>query len=121
MTININVTRMVKQVDAEASAPTAQEHAGLALSQCRPTANPIAAPAKSSHAELRRWRARSTPLATANPAVVPSMIAARPSSQVTAAKSASDATLTPSRKALAVCERRTRGSKLPMSATLKTI
>jgi len=45
------------------------------------------------------------------------MIAARPSSQVTAASSASDATLTPSRKAPAVRERRTRGSKCPMSAT----
>src|SRR5271157_2076024 len=69
------------------------------LSQCPPTARPMAAPARSSHAELRRQRARSTPLATANPAVVPSMIATRPSSQVTAASSASDATLTPSRKA----------------------
>jgi len=77
----------------------------------------MAAPARSSHTELRRPRARRTPPATANPAVVPSMIAARPSSQVTAASSASDATLTPSRKAPAVRERRTRGSNCPMSAT----
>src|SRR5271157_4788517 len=46
------------------------------LSQCPPTARPMAAPARSSHAELRRPRVRRTPLATANPAVVPSMIAA---------------------------------------------
>ena len=77
----------------------------------------MVAPARTSHAEFTRNRSRAINEATAKTTVRVSTKDARPSSQVTAAINASDATFTPSRKAPADLDFRIRGTSGPLTAT----
>src|SRR5262249_2950455 len=80
-------------------------------------ASPAAAPPATSQAELTRQAKRASAAASARPAVGQSTTAARPSSQVTSAMSATAAALAPSRKPAADRERRSRGMSGFDSAT----
>jgi len=81
----------------------------------RPT--PTSAPASTSHAELSRNLSSSKALDPAITTVSRSVSALRPRCQVTVAMSARDATVTPSRNAPALRERRRRGTSGPETAT----
>jgi len=75
------------------------------------------APPSTSHAEFGLNLISTTALIAASSTVGTSTSAARPSWIITAAISASEATLTPSSTALASFDRRMRGTSGPLTAT----